>query len=264
MRYERSVRVRAGRRRGIPAILALVCALTAGPAFAAGVEIATSNDLGAGNPFEDDRYTASFRASWLVRDHLVTFDEHMFTDRDAGRRFDESWLRVRGSLVARGRDAVAWRLGAVRVGRGLVGERGQNVVHRAVGSDQVDLAYEAGARFHPTAAVEWTRRAFRSRNTLTFARAEVSTAPGFRDHVEVGIDGVVALGRGLLLSATAGLRGSRTDHDLLARHLESWTAVGEVGITYRGWFRLAGSANRLGVRQRHLHVGFRLPFLGGR
>lgn len=250
----------AGRWAAVVVLAALVPSVVA----AAGVEITTTNDLGAGNPFEDDRYTASFRATWSFGGHFVTFDEHMFTDREAGRRFDESWLQVQGPLRSGGRGAIAWRLGVVRVGRGLIGERGQNVVHDVVGSHRVSLEYDPGHRMHLAAGLEWNRRLFRGARTLTFARAELASAPGFRSHAEVGVDAVRTVGRAALLSASAGVRASHTDHDLLARHQRDWSPVWEVGVTWRGLVRVAWSANRLGVEQRHLHVGLRVPVLGAR
>ena len=237
----------------------LTIALAASAASAQTVAITTTNDLAAGNPQEDDLYTASLEAAWTVGMREVRFAEHMFTDRDAGRRFDETWLEVASPLPGFRGWFGTWRAGAVRVGRGLFGESAQNALHGAIGSDTVELDYDAGHTLHPTVGATWSRRILRSGRALSFLRTELASAPGFRHHARVVLDTTWALGRGALLGATAGARGSVSEHDLLAPHAVALAPTWQLRVAWRGWVELAWTGNDLGVGQRHVRLGLRLP-----
>jgi len=260
-------RVRRVRSRWLHTAVVVVAALAvappAGARSAATVEIATSNDLSAGNPRADDHYTASFAAVWAKGRTRVTFDEHMFTDRSSGSRFDETWVQVARPFDAPGRWYGTWRAGAVRVGRGVFGERAQNAVHAIVGSDEVDLRYLPGNDLHVAVGAELARRVHRGGRALSFARVDAGSAPGFRHHLEATIDSTVAVGGGVLLSGTVGARASAAEHELLDRHTRTLGAVWQVQATFRGIVTLGWSENRLGIGQRRVHLGFRVP-LGGR
>ena len=54
--------------------------------------LTTGNDILAGNQLDDDLYTAALAATVRFKKGHVTFDERMFTDREANLRFDETWL----------------------------------------------------------------------------------------------------------------------------------------------------------------------------
>ena len=236
--------------------LTLLLATALGPLAAQQIEFTTENDLFTDDTARDDLY--SFAVALSTERHGTHFAlrEDAFTDRAAGVRFDEtSW-----SL---GRALPAWRswqsygeAGAVRIGRGLFGEEVQNTVHRALGSDELALAY-LDPSLHGRLAFT-TERSWAPRGTFAVgprlelewvsdvrAHAIVAAAAQWRPHAAVAVD------------LLAGARWSDADLAALAPHIRPFAAVGEVGVTVYDRIRLAWSYNDHGDGRTHLAVGYR-------
>ena len=224
--------------------------------------LTTGNDLFAGNPFDDDLYTASLALQIEKRGISYSLEERMFTDKDAGQRFDETWLTVSAEVPAGSRWRLRPRLGAVHIGRGLIGESGQNSIHRLIGDEEIDLRYVDQDRVHAVVALKATR-SLRSgaRRGMDFV-VDAQQAVGFGRHAQIGVRGEMELSRLLQLHWDAGYRWSSTRQVLLDRHLRDGNMVLGIGVVVLDRFVFDWTYNRYGTGTRHLTFGYRLP-VGG-
>jgi|JI10StandDraft_1071094.scaffolds.fasta_scaffold187425_2 hypothetical protein len=220
------------------------------------IEFTTENDLFTDDTARDDLYT--FAVALEVERHGTHFAlrEDAFTDRAAGVRFDEtSW--------SFGRSLPAWRswrshaeAGAVRIGRGLFGEDVQNTVHRALGSDELALAYLEPS-VHGRLAFATERSWSPGGSFAVGPRLELEWVSDVRAHAIVA---AVAAWRPhplLALDLLAGGRWSDADLAALAPHIEPFGAVAELGVTVFERIRLAWSYNDHGDGRTHLALGYR-------
>jgi hypothetical protein len=184
----------------------------------------------------------------------------MFTDKQAGARFDETYLAAARSLP----EAAGWRMrgevGVVRIGRGLLGEDVQNRLHRLVGADELSLSYLDDTKLRATLRVE-ARRPLELGGSLRAAPLiDLFEAFGFKRH---GI-----LGAGFRWRATArfrvfwhaAFRYSSTELEALEPWVDGWAPAGEVGIGYRELLAVSLSHNAYGTEDRHLQLRFRWRF----
>lgn len=221
-------------------------------------ELSLSNDLLAGD--QDDRYTAALAARVpIAKSHYrVDFAERMFTDRAAGRRFDETRL----ALVREGLGAAGWTIdvsaGVLRVGRGVLGESVQNAIHRAVGSDEVDLDYlsedwnlELGAR-----GVGPQRRL--AARVFLRPELEVTTAPSFSTHAAARVVATIEPAPWVEIRAGVGLRSAHAELALLDAQLESLAPELQLGVTLFERLSLHWSDNAFGTGDDHIHVQWRV------
>ena len=224
--------------------------------------LTTGNDLLAGNPFDDDLYTASLTLSIEKQGLTYQLEERMFTDKDARRRFDETWLTVSSELPVGSRWWLRSRLGAVHVGRGLIGESGQNAVHRLIGDDEVDLTYIDQDRVHAVAGVDAIRPLWRASRTALELVAEAQQAVGFGRHVQLGLQARHDLGW-VEVHWESGYRWSSTRQELLRSHLRDGNMTLGIGVVLLDRYVLDWTYNRYGTGTRHVTLGYRLPMGGG-
>ena len=227
---------------------------------AADFELATGNDLFAGNPFNDDRYTVSLDLSFLINENRITLRENMFTDRKgAERRFDETWLGVDLNMPTVGGWATRLNVGAVHVGRGLIGQSGQNTFHRFQGTREYFLEYPDRSRLHAQGTINFKRLAPISSWGRLRPNFEVSAAVDFKYHVEARVDGRWRLLSRTWLEAGGGLRASETNFEFLKPFNRDLGAVGRVGVVWRERIEVAWTHNAFGTGSRHVHVIGRVP-----
>jgi hypothetical protein len=220
-------------------------------------ELSLSNDLLAGD--QDDRYTAALSARVpIARSHYrVDFAERMFTDRAAGRRFDETRLALVREGLGRGGWTVDLSAGVLRVGRGVLGESVQNAIHRAVGSDEVDLDY-VGEDWH----LELGARAIGPQRALgrvlVRPELELASAPSFATHAAARVVATIEPVRGVEVQVGAGVRSAWAEMAMLDAHLDSAAPELQLGVTLFERLSLRWSDNAFGTGDDHIHVQWRL------
>lgn len=235
------------------AILLIAAALA--PAAATELALTTSNDIISG---EDDLYTAELgvRAGWGEGRSLAV-GERIFTDRERGVRFDETYVAVQ--TVAPSPEG--WRVevgaGALHVGEGLAGASLQNAVHRVVGSDRVDLEYPEHGRWFPTASLEVERSLRVRQGSAVAARAALDLAPGFRSLAHAEVIAERPLGRHLALRAGLGVLGTHVESRWLGDRLRELEPTVRLGVRFR---RLAfeWGHNLYGTATGHATIAYRL------
>ncbi len=220
------------------------------------IEFVTENDLFTDDSAKDDLYTFAVALETELRGTRFALREDAFTDRAAGTRFDEtSW-----SLGRRLRLGGAWQAhaeaGAVRIGRGIFGEKVQNTVHRALGSDVLALAYlppSVHGRLALAAERSWT-----AGGSLAFGpRLELEWVSDVRSHAVLA-GGLQWQPRpALAVDLLAGVRWSDADLAALAPHILPVAAVGGIGVTLFERVRIAWRYNDHGDGRTHLAVAYR-------
>lgn len=243
-------------------LLAACCLLVAagGPRAETALVLRTSNDLGVFLPAKDDLYTASLGADLVTGNLGFTLDERMFTDRDAGLRFDETYLTVAATVPAPSPWEVRVRAGAVRVGRGLFGENLQNLVHRLLNIDEVELDYIEGSETHALLRVE-AERPFAATAALRIGPwIDLSEAFGFKRHAILG--GALRWNRGGSVSvfARAAARYSDTELAVLEPWMGGWAPAFEAGMGYKEFLTASYTYNAFGTEDGHIHLRFRWSF----
>lgn len=250
--------------RLVGAIALTVALLSGSQAIATGIDITTSNDILGDNPVEDDLYTASLAIDFKFRLHSLQFRENIFTDRDAGLRFDETSLSVELAT----RDLGGWKLhprvGALQVGSGLLGEEVQNSLHDLIGSREVDLDYPADNEHFALVNLSFERPTPAGARLFLIPTLELDSAPRFKSHLKASMRSRLTLSRSLQLFNELGYRVTESDHTILAPHIREDDLVYDVTL---GMFRtvyLSYSHNRFGVGQRHLRLYLRFDPAGRR
>lgn len=243
---------RLGGRAGALAVAALAVALAA-PAQAVDLRLSTENDyLTQDN--RDDLYTFSVAVSAEKGPYTVAFRESAFTDRQAGRRFDETRLTVGRRVPGLGRWNVHAEAGIVHVGRGLLGQETQNAVHRLLGEEELDLHY-LSSELHASLALEVERSVDLPGGLAFGPRFEVAGVPGFRSDAALGAQARWQAKPGLAVHVLTGVRWSDASLPLLDRHLASLAPIARVGVVLRERIFVSWSYNEYGDEREHLSVG---------
>jgi hypothetical protein len=179
----------------------------------------------------------------------------MFTDRLEGYRFDETHL----ALALPTRNVRGWDVtlsaGVLRTGRGLLGEKTQNSVHRAIGNEEVHLPYIDSTSFYPTLEASAERELIALRRLSFAARGTLYSAPDFRSWGRLEVAADQALGRGFSLRYGAGLRADLAESALVEEHIDELSPTAHLGVSY-GALEIRWSLNDYGTDSSHLTVGF--------
>lgn len=240
---------------GILVLLAVATGPVAFEARAAELELTTSNDIISG---EDDLYTAEIGMRFVLAPRLsLELGERIFTDRDAGSRFDESYMRLETRLPPLAGWHGELRLGALHVGEGVGGQSLQNSVHRAVGSDRVDLAYTGEERWYPTLGLAGRRFLGQRSGAALFTRGELDATPGFRSSLQLALAAERPLAGDWVASGELGLRADHVEDDRLEEHVDGIAPAVRLGISYRR-FSATWSWNEYGTETGHVTLGYRL------
>lgn len=221
------------------------------PSVAVEVTFQLANDPISGNAQSDDLYTSAFAVEVSAAKHHWTLGERMFTDRERGLRFDETFLEAR-------REFPTWRgwqldatAGVLHVGRGLLGQRVQNQVHAWVDSEPVDLPYPDRARWFPSGQLSATRPLWASSKSSLLGHVEAATTPGFQDHLRADIALDHRLGAGWSARVGVGARASRAESKLLGNRIVGLAETFELGVAWRN-LKLRVSQNDFGTATRHI------------
>jgi hypothetical protein len=217
------------------------------------VELTTSNDIIGG---EDDLYTADLAFTAVLDGFAITLNEHMFTDREAGRRHDETVVEFRRMIPELwGLDGEI-ALGALRVGRGLFGESLQNAVHNVFDNDEVELAYPEGIDWYASVRLRVGADIFSSDAFALRADGVAATAPGFRSKLEGRLAAGHKLRNGAFVEGGVGVMLNHVETDLLRDHVDDVVPTWSVAV---GWgpVALQWSANTFGTTQRHIGFVYR-------
>ena len=226
-----------------------------------GLRLTFSDDLVAGSDRPDDLYTAELRLESHARGFVFRLGERMFTRRDLGRRFDETFGDLSLEPLALGSWDITPRLGVLRVGRGLGGERAQNEIHRWVGSEPVDLDYVEGRHWYPTFEAA-ARREWSVAGGSASLALEGFAAPNFRQHLRGGVALERPLGESWSLRLGTGYQFNRAEFDLLRGALRDSGPTAELGIAWRA-VGLRWSYNDFGTRAGAVSVALDLGALRG-
>lgn len=238
------------------AIVLTAALLAAAPVAAIEVELTTAEDPIFGNDRADDLYTGALGLSLQSAVGSLELGERMFTDRVAGTRFDETFLSLGRELPELDGWQTTVRLGAQHVGRGLLGEGLQNDIHRAIGSDPVNLAYPDRGRWYVAASAVAERPLTTAHARLTLLRVELRTVPGFQSSLRVGLQADAAVGP-VGLRAGFGVVANDVESKLLGDNIESAGLTGELGLTWKR-LELRYGYNDYGTASGHLTLAVRL------
>lgn len=244
-------------RASRPLLLALPLVLSALPAPAAELRLTLANDPIAGNRRADDLYTAALAVELASEVGTLSFGERMFTDREAGTRFDETFVEL-------GRELPTWQgwrpeigLGALRVGEGLIGQQVQNDLHEAIGSELLALAYPDHSSWHATLALRASRPLHLARRGFAEALIEAVEMEGFRRYLRVGVVTDRALTPNLALRVGIGGRIDEAESSLLGDNLEDRGLTAELALRYRR-LELRYAFNDFGTGTGHLSLAVHL------
>jgi hypothetical protein len=236
--------------------LALV-ALTSTPAGAVDLHLTIANDPIFGNQEQDDLYTAGLAISMQRGFRHFTAGERMFTDREAGQRFDETFLAAEQRLANWG----AWQptvgLGLIHVGQGLLGQSVQNSIHEAIGSDRLDLDYLERSRYFGELMARLERSDLLGRGRLVTTTIELRSAPGFRSWLRAMAYYEATFGKHFAWKAGLGVHAEEAQLSLLEKNVEQLAPAAELGIAWRS-LTLLWSYNDLGTASSHLTLGMNL------
>lgn len=226
------------------------------PAAASDLTIRLVNDPAAGNSRPDDLYTSDLQIEFAEGRRRIVFGERMFTDRQRRLRFDETHLSVATPFETIAGWSTEASLGLLHVGKGLLGEGAQNTVHKAIGSDLVELPYAADSRVFPTAGVSLSRP-LSTRGLGLESRVEAYSAPGFRSWIRAGFLAERTLGRSFTVGAAAGVRADWVETTWIGDEIHGASPTGHVSIAWRS-VELRASWNDYGTRSPHVSLGFKL------
>ncbi|MGH9381875.1 MAG: hypothetical protein ACRD2Z_14855 [Thermoanaerobaculia bacterium] len=225
------------------------------PAAAAEITLTLANDALAPREHVDDLYTADTQLAVYLGRYRLQLGERMFTDRARELRFDETAVEVSRALPRFGR----WRgevgLGALHVGRGLLGESAQNAVHRAIGDSEVDLEYAAEHDLYGRARVDlWRPVVERAAFDLRFHGTAV-LVPGFDSHARLALEAERPLGRGFSLLAGVAVLAHHVETDLLRDVVAEEGHAWNVALAWRD-LSVGYGYNLYGTETGHLMLSY--------
>jgi len=246
----------------LAAIVGLLLGLASGAAVPCAAEVpwnvrlSTNNDL-LGDDFGDDFYTFGARLDLSAGTWMVRWEENAFTDREAGFRFDETYITL-GKFIRQNR-ASGWHLwvegGVAWVGEGLLGQEAQNRVHELIDSAQVDLEY---IEFEDTFAhgqLEFGRQWELSPSLSTGPTLSGSWTPDFRTNALAGWRTIWEPSRRFGVDLVVGGRYADSDLEVLSARLEEVAPAAIVEFKLPYTFVLEWSLNRYGTNRQHLALG---------
>ena len=246
------------RRATASTFAALLWLASVGGAIATAQEVrfSTENDIFGERDSKDDLYTFAVRLELEGERFRYSLRENAFTDRAAATRFDETQVSLGRALPP----LLGWsgygEAGLVRVGEGLFGEGTQNVVHAALGGDEVVLPYEE-ASLHGRLALDATRLRGRDEATAFGPRIELEWIPGLRSHAVVAAQAIWQPKKWLRIEAVLGGRFSDADFAPLEPHPLDFGAVARLGVAAFDRIYVAWSKNDHGDGRSHLSFGVR-------
>jgi hypothetical protein len=232
-------------------------------AHALELRLSTGNDLLTGSSGKDDLYTFAIGLEVDRGEYAFALRENAFTDRQAGRRFDETHLTLGRLLPGLRPWSVYAEAGVVRVGHGLFGESAQNTVHRFIGDDEVELPYE-GASIHSRLRLT-AERAFALADHLEVGpRFELDSAPGLRSHAVLAAQARWQPKAPVAIEVLVGGRFSHASFTPLEPHLAARAPTARLDVVWRDRISLSWAYNDYGDEREHLSVGFHVvPGRGG-
>jgi hypothetical protein len=239
------------------AVAALLGAV-AMPALAVDVFLTTGNDFLTNNPTSDDLYTFGLAIEVDRDPYRIALRENAFTDRQAGVRFDETYLTVARALRPTDPWSVVIETGVVHVGRGLFGQRTQNAFHRLVGDAEVDLPYYQTS-VHPYVRLDSGRLYELPGRIAIGPRFEVSLAPGLRSDAVIEAQALWRPVAGLAILVRGGGRRSHASLEPLKPHVAPLASVVGVALDIRDYVVLSWTYNEFGDKREHVSLGFRIP-----
>ena len=228
-------------------------------AVASGAEyrLITGNDYLAHNSPRDDLFTFALGLAFDSGPYTVSFQENAFTDRDAGTRFDESFVAVGRAIPGGGPWHLYAEAGVVYVGRGLFGQRFQNDVHQVIGEDELDLRY-LGSHLHGSFEV-MADRLFEIVGPFELGpRLEAYAIPGLRSHVVVGAHARWHINQKLALDVVGGGRWSDAYFHPLVPHLADLAPMARVAVDVSERVYVSWTLNEYGDERQHVSVGYRV------
>lgn len=223
-------------------------------AASADVRIIFANDFLASNKLDDDLYTGAFIIDYPLGRFVLTGGENLFTDSENGLRFDETFLKVGRDLRPRGAWSPRFEVGAIHVGRGLLGEDVQNAIHRLIGDDEVFLDYVEGSRVYPTIRLLAERPLPLLRDFDLRFEADVAAAVGFKEHAIARLRAQMPISGSLRVDLAVGARYSRTSFDALKPRLETLGPTWEAGLTFRDRVAFGWDYNSFGTKSQHFNI----------
>ncbi len=230
------------------------------PATALDLRLVTDNDFLTHNDRSDDLYTFALelevdtgRITWTLR-------ESAFTDRQAGVRFDETYLTV-GRLAPRqwlGGWSLWAEIGAAHVGEGLFGQEAQNALHQLIGDDEVNLEYIDDSDVFAHLAVEVGRQFDVGTKLSLGPHATVRTTPGFKSDAWLAVRGRWSTwGDRLGFDVAIGPRLSHNELDVLEPHMKDSAVAASVEVALSNGLLVEWTVNRYGTGSEHLSFGYR-------
>jgi hypothetical protein len=244
-------------------LFSALSALPSTPIFAIDLHLTIANDPIFGNEESDDLYTAGLAISMQRGFRHFSAGERMFTDREAGLRFDETFLAVEQRLPSWGAWEPTLGLGVLHIGQGLLGQSVQNSIHQAIGSDRLELDYLGRDRFYGELLARLERSDLLGRGRLVTTTIELRSAPGFRSWLRAMASYEATFGRHFAWRAGLGVHAEEAQLALLEKNVESLAPAAELGIAWRK-LTLLWSYNDLGTATSHLTLGMNLFLKGPR
>lgn len=222
------------------------------------MKVMIANDPVFGNSRSDDLYTAGLGFAVQQGWGHLELGERMFTDRQAGQRFDETYLNLEKRFGNWGPFEVTLGAGLLHLGKGLLGESVQNSVHRAIGSEVVELDYLAGTHLYGELVARLERHDLFGAGRLLETSIEARSAPGFRSWLRAMSTYEASFGHHFSWRAGLGIHAEDASLDLLENSVRSLAPTAELGIAWRS-LTLLWSYNDLGTASSHLTLGMKVP-----
>ncbi len=224
----------------------------------ADIRLVIANDFLASNELNDDLYTGTFAVDYTLGRYLLTGGENIFTDAQNGLRFDETYLHLGRAIQSVGGWQPRVELGLVHVGRGLLGERAQNAIHRLIGDDEVHLEYVDGSRLYPTVRLSASRPLPLLRRYALTLHADVASAVGFKDHAFATVSASLPVHPAVRIDLDLGARYSHASFDALEPRIREWGPTWEAGLTLRERISFSWNYNHFGTGSQHFNVVYRI------
>lgn len=248
---------RLGRPSLLTGALLLLLVVSAVRARAGGVRIDLSNDFLTSNVLDDDLYTFGLEFTYNFGRYDLSLVENAFTDSAHNLRFDETYLSASREF----RPFSGWhphfRVGVLRVGRGLFGQRFQNGLHRLVGDKKVELPYLEGSHLYPALGLGFWRQHLLRGNLSVLPKIELSSSFGFKSSAVVSVEAIWQPLPTFWLGVAVGGRYS----DTAFAPLEPWIAdtgpVTEISVGLPNNMVFSWNYNRFGTRFEHVSIDYR-------